>query len=161
LPRLLRAYKRYVAGSFAARRLKIVGSYGWGGEYIDGLVSELGLADEVELLGKVDEMALRELYLGAHALLMPSLYEGFGLPVVEALSVGVPVITSRNSAMAEVAGGSGLYVDPYSEDEILQALVTICEDHGLYSLLVQRSTAEARRYSWESSAATMADLLFR
>ena len=161
LGRLLRAYKRYLSSASQARRLKIVGGDGWGGESIEGLLSELSLTNEVELLGKVDEKALRNLYLGAYALLMPSLYEGFGLPVVEALSVGVPVITSRNSAMSEVAGGSGLYVDPYSEDEIWQALMTICENHGQYASLVQRSFGEAGRYSWGSSAATMADLLFR
>jgi len=161
LPRLLRAYRRYAQAAPQARGLKIVGTAGWGGENIAGLVRELGLAQRVQLLGRVDDAALRELYRGAHALLMPSLYEGFGLPVVEALSLGVPVIVSRDSAMAEVAGSAGLYVDPQSEDEIVQTLATISGDAGLYARLRQRTFVEAGRYSWEKSAALMAGLLFQ
>jgi glycosyltransferase involved in cell wall biosynthesis len=159
LPRLLRAYRRYVTGTPQPRPLKIAGGGGWGGEDIARIVVELGLERPVELLGKVDDSTLRSLYRGAHALLMPSLYEGFGLPVVEALSVGVPVITSRDSAMSEVAGSAGLTVDPYSEDAITQALLKVSGDPGLYTLLRERSLAEAGRYSWEKSAALMAGLL--
>jgi len=161
LPRLLRAYRRYVTGSSQARPLKIVGGAGWGGEDIVSLISELGLETKVQLLGKVDDSGLRSLYAGAYALLMPSLYEGFGLPVVEALSVGVPVVTSRDSAMSEVAGAAGLYVDPYSEDEIMHTLMTISGDTGLYSVLRQRSSLEAERYSWDISSTLMADVLLR
>jgi len=161
LPRLLRAYRRYTQDSPRARGLKIVGGGGWGGEDIAGLVRELGLAQQVELLGRVDDAALRGLYRGAYALLMPSLYEGFGLPVVEALSLGIPVIVSRDSAMAEVAGSAGLCVDPQSEDEIVHTLDTVCRDAGLYSRLQQQTLIEAGRYSWEKSAALMAGLLFQ
>ena len=83
LPRLLRAYARYVTENPGARLLKIAGGAGWGGQDIGALVRELGLASRVQLVGKVDGERLRQLYRGAHALLMPSLYEGFGLPVVE------------------------------------------------------------------------------
>lgn len=161
LPRLLRAYRRYLQHAPHARGLKIVGGSGWGGEDIAGLVRELGLAQQVQLLGRVDDAALRGLYRGAHALLMPSLYEGFGLPVVEALSLGVPVIVSRDSAMAEVAGSAGLCVDPQSEDEIVHTLDTLCRDAGLYARLRQQTLIEAGRYSWEQSAALMAGLLFQ
>ena len=161
LVRLLRAYRRYVTGTPQARPLKIAGSVGWGGEDIAGLVDEMGLVDRVQLLGKVDDSQLRSLYCGAYALLMPSLYEGFGLPVVEALSAGVPVVTSRDSAMSEVAGTAGLYVNPYSEDEIMHTLSMIFGDPGLQSVMRERSAAEASRYSWDISATLMADLLFR
>lgn len=161
LPRLLRAYRCYVQHAPHARGLKIVGGGGWGGEDIAGLVRELGLEQQVQLLGRVDDAALRGLYRGAHALLMPSLYEGFGLPVVEALSLGVPVIVSRDSAMAEVAGSAGLCVDPLSEDEIVHTLDTLCRDAGLHARLRQQTFIEAGRYSWEQSAALMAGLLFQ
>jgi glycosyltransferase involved in cell wall biosynthesis len=161
LPRLLRAYQRYCSDTPQAYPLKIVGGSGWGGENIAGLIGELGLSQRVELVGKVDDSSLRQLYSGAYALLMPSLYEGFGLPVVEALSMGVPVITSRDSAMAEAAGAAGYYVNPLSEDEILQAMRTVTADWPLYRQLRAGACAQAARYNWDSSAAAMARVMIQ
>jgi glycosyltransferase involved in cell wall biosynthesis len=159
LPRLLRAYRRYVQDNPRARPLKIAGGSGWGKQDIPALLLELGLEAQVELLGRVGDNKLAALYRGAYALLMPSLYEGFGLPVVEALSMGVPVITSRESAMSEVAGSAGLYVDPASERDITQAITRISEDAELYSRLVRCIPLEIVRYEWDDSARKMAELL--
>lgn len=159
LPRLLRAYRRFLAGTAQARPLKIVGGAGWGGEDIAGMVAEHGLADHVQLLGKVDDDTLRTLYSRAYALLMPSLYEGYGLPVVEALSMGLPVLCSRDSAMAEVAGAAGLCVDPESESDICDGLERISVDCQLYTELRGRAALEILRYDWDDSARVMAGLL--
>lgn len=159
LPRLLRAYRRYAQDNPRARPLKIAGGSGWGKQDIAGLVQQLGLDEQVQLLGRVDDNTLAALYRGAHALLMPSLYEGFGLPVVEALSAGVPVITSRDSAMAEVAGVAGLCVDPLSESDICRAMAWIDNDRELHAALAAGTALEASRYSWDKSAETMAGLL--
>ncbi len=159
LPRLLRAFRRYVTDCPGAMPLKIAGGAGWGRQRIAQLVHELGLAEHVELLGKVDDSDLRDLYHGAYALLMPSLYEGFGLPIVEALSLGVPVITSENSAMSEVAGACGCYVNPLSENEILQAMTSVTEDRSLYERLRAGARAQAATYDWNRSAAAMAKVL--
>lgn len=159
LPRLLRAYGHFVADEPRARPLKIVGGTGWGGEDIGSLVNQLGLSGRVQLTGRVDDHTLRSLYGGAYALLMPSLYEGYGLPVVEALSMGVPVICSRDSAMAEVAGSAGLCVDPLSESGICVALARISADRELYETLRGRTAVEIKRYDWDDSATTMAGLL--
>lgn len=161
LPRLLRAYRRYAQDNPRARPLKIAGGAGWGKQDIAALLLELGLEGQVELLGRVDDSKLAVLYRGAHALLMPSLYEGFGLPVVEALSMGVPVITSRDSAMSEVAGSAGLYVDPASEADICQAITRISEEAELYDRLVRCIPLEIVRYEWDDSARKMAELLFQ
>jgi glycosyltransferase involved in cell wall biosynthesis len=161
LPRLLRAYRQYVDQVALALPLQIAGGSGWGGENLASLVAGLGLSQHVRLLGRVEDAALPALYGGARALLMPSLYEGFGLPVVEALSAGVPVITSADSAMAEVAGAAGLYVDPRSEEDITRGLVTIATNRELHASLRERSIPEVSRYNWELSSATMADLLLR
>jgi len=161
LPRLLRAYARYVTENPGARLLRIAGGAGWGGQDIGALVRELGLASRVQLVGKVDGERLRQLYRGAHALLMPSLYEGFGLPVVEALSVGVPAIVSRNSAMEEVGGAACLLVDPLSEADICQAMARLGADPALRAELAGRAQAEAKRYSWDDSAEKMARLLLQ
>ena len=161
LPRLLRAFRRYVGDCPGALPLKIAGGDGWGGQDIAGLVRELELTEQVELLGKVDDTRLLDIYRGAYALLMPSLYEGFGLPVVEALSAGVPVITSGNSAMSEVAGAAGYYVNPLSEDEIFQAMRTVTTDRPLYCQLRDGTCAQADRYNWDSSAAAMAGVMIQ
>ena len=161
LPRLLRAYGRYVSDTPDARLLKIAGGAGWGKQDIGALVRELGLASRVQLVGKVDGDRLLELYRGAHALLMPSLYEGFGLPVVEALSVGVPAIVSRASAMEEVGGAACLLVDPLSEAEITHALAWLGSDAALRSELAGCAVEEAKRYSWDDSAEKMARLLLQ
>ena len=159
LPRLLRAFQRYCNEIAQPLPLKIVGGSGWGSQDIAGLVGDLNLTSQVELLGKVDDRKLRRLYGGAYALLMPSLYEGFGLPVVEALSLGIPVITSRDSAMAEVAGSAGLCVDPESEVEIAGALLRLTADRQLHDALSSRAAVEIRRYDWDDSARAMFGLL--
>jgi glycosyltransferase involved in cell wall biosynthesis len=155
LPRLLRAYAHYVERNTRARLLKIVGGSGWGGQNLPLLLRELGIDGQVEILTGADDAQLAEMYRGAHALVMPSLYEGFGLPVVEALSLGVPVITSRESAMSEVAGTAALLVDPMSETDITKALHRISDDSQLYRELKTNAPLESRRYDWDRSAAKM------
>jgi glycosyltransferase involved in cell wall biosynthesis len=159
LPRLLRAFQHYCSETPQPLPLKIVGGSGWGAQDIAGLVADLSLTTQVELLGKVGDRQLRGLYGDAYALLMPSLYEGFGLPVVEALSLGIPVITSRDSAMAEVAGSAGLCVDPESEVEIADALLRLTADPQLHDALSSRAAVEIRRYDWDDSARAMFGLL--
>lgn len=159
LPRLLRAYRQFVTITPEVMPLKIVGGTGWGGEDIAGLVDELGLGGHIQLLGKVGDDALQQLYRDAYALLMPSLYEGFGLPVVEAISMGVPVIVSRQSAMAEVAGAAAICVDPLSEAEICAALSQISSDSELYKSLRSEAALESVRYDWDNSARQVAGLL--
>ncbi|MBN7795190.1 glycosyltransferase family 4 protein [Parahaliea mediterranea] len=158
LRRVLYAYRDYVKQQQAEarpRRLKIVGGEGWGGERLPELVSELGLEKLVDLTGRVSDELLVGLYRGAHALLMPSLYEGFGLPVAEAMSASLPVITSRNSPMAEVAGEAAVLVDPLSEAEIAAAMTRLCVDSQLHASLRAACAGRARRYSWERSADVM------
>ncbi|MCB1853507.1 MAG: glycosyltransferase family 4 protein [Halieaceae bacterium] len=161
LPRLLRAYARYVREAPQPRSLRVAGGGGWGGQDIGALVAELGLESQVQLMGKVDGERLLDLYRGAHALLMPSLYEGFGLPVVEALSVGVPAIVSRDSAMEEVGGAACVLVDPLSEADICAALAKLDRDTALHASLAGRALAQAQRYSWDDSANKMARLLLQ
>jgi glycosyltransferase involved in cell wall biosynthesis len=103
-------------------------------------------------VGPVDDRALLQLYRNALALVYPSLYEGFGLPILEAMAAGIPVITSNCSAMAEVAGGAAILVDPRSIDQIEQAMARITLDPEERSRLRKLSLSHVRRYSWKKAA---------
>jgi glycosyltransferase involved in cell wall biosynthesis len=122
LIRLLTAYS-YLSDSIKDQAtLVIAGGTGWGGIDINDTVADLGLGKYVRILGYVDESILATLYAHALFLAMPSLYEGFGLPLVEAMVRGTPVLTSNNSSMPEVAGNAGLLIYPLETQSIKNGL---------------------------------------
>jgi glycosyltransferase involved in cell wall biosynthesis len=155
LPRLLQAYKRYRTQCQNPRKLRIVGGHGWGGIDPVQLVTDNDLHDSVQVLGKLDDAALANEYAHAYALLMPSLYEGFGLPVVEALSFGVPSLVSENSAMSEVAAASGEAVDPLSIDSMASALTRLTENPGLQAKLGSAALLRAKDFDWDQAASAI------
>jgi glycosyltransferase involved in cell wall biosynthesis len=159
LGRLFAAYRRYVDAVAVPRRLQIVGGPGWGGIRPQSLIARHGLSGLVEIHGKVDEQALYQLYRAAHCLVLPSLYEGFGLPIIEALSQGVPVITSMESAMSEAAGAAGLLVDPKSEASIAAALQSMSEDQDVHNALEALTLTQCMRYDWQQSSERLYGLL--
>jgi glycosyltransferase involved in cell wall biosynthesis len=103
----------------------------------------------VLFLGYVAEELLPLLYTHATALVYPSLYEGFGLPVVEAMACGTPVLTSRSSSLAEVAAGAALLVDPGDEAALADGLRALAQDKALHDRLAESGLARARDFSWE------------
>jgi glycosyltransferase involved in cell wall biosynthesis len=112
----------------------------------------------VHFAGTVPEENLPALYRGAKALVFPSLYEGFGLPVLEAMACGTPVVTSNITAMPEVAGGAALLVDPTSVEEIADAMKQIASDHLLWRRLRKKGLARAAQFSWAYTAAKVHEL---
>ncbi len=151
LPRLLSAYKRVVASDIKSTLL-IVGGNGWGNESIAELVKEFSLEDRVKIYGYVSDEKLFELYQRSYVLVMPSLYEGFGLPLLEAMQFGVPVITSKVSSMPEVAGAGGILVDPFSVDEIADAMIRLISDRDLRDALGQQALEHCKKFSWDKAA---------
>ncbi|MGH7700708.1 MAG: glycosyltransferase family 4 protein, partial [Gemmatimonadales bacterium] len=115
--------------------------------------SRPGLAGAVSVLGYVPAEDLAALYGLARFLVFPSLDEGFGLPVAEAMACGCPAITSNISALPEVAGDAALLVDPTSTDEIAGAMRRLWTDEALRNALVRRGLARAAGYRWERTAA--------
>lgn len=123
------------------------------------LCEKLGLAARVDFIGRVAEEDLPRWYRGAIALAFPSLYEGFGLPVVEAMACGTPVLTSATTALPEVAGDAALLVDPLSVDEIAAGIERLCDDASLREELRRRGLERARRFRWEDVATRVESVL--
>ena len=140
-------------------RLLLVGKMGWGVSDLQELIASN--RDVIEPLGYVSEENLQDLYRRARALVYPSLYEGFGLPVLEAMSLGCPVITSDRSSLPEVAGDAALYVDPENVAEITGAMRQISADSDLRSELARLGHARAKLFSWERCAAETAAVYHR
>jgi glycosyltransferase involved in cell wall biosynthesis len=132
-------------------KLVIVGSKGWLSDKIYALPKKLGIEDQVKFLGRVEDQDLPALYSGAIALTYPSLFEGFGLPILEAQACGCPVITSKISSMPEVGGKGVVLVDPYSEEEIAEAMVKVQSTESREQL-VKAGFNNIKRFSWEKCA---------
>ena len=132
--------------------LAIAGGKGWGGIDVEKLISKNGLQDSVKLLGYVTEQQLAVLYANAQFLAMPSIYEGFGLPLVEAMQFGTPVLTSDVGSMAEIAGDAGVLVDPLSIESIAKAIVSLLGDEDLKQSLRANALRQVQKFSWEKCA---------
>jgi glycosyltransferase involved in cell wall biosynthesis len=115
-------------------------------------VQRARLTGRVHLLGHVDEDDLPALYSGARALLFPSLYEGFGLPALEAMACGTPVVASRTTGLAEAVGDAGLTVDPRSADDLAEALARVLTDDALRDQLIAAGHARAAAFTWARTA---------
>jgi len=153
LARLIEAFGR-LAGQPALEGVQLVlaGKPGWDYHALTALATRLGLASRVLFPGYVAETDLAALLSGAIAFVFPSLYEGFGLPVLEAQACGVPVMTSNNSSLPEVAGDAALFVDPHNVDAIAAAMYRLVTDEGLRAELVRRGLENVKRFSWEKCA---------
>src|SRR6185312_6941522 len=123
------------------------------------LIAAYGLSERAHFTGTVPEERLPSLYRGAKALVFPSLYEGFGLPVVEAMACGTPVVTANVTAMAEVGAGAALLVDPTSVGEIARAMELVVSDAALRVELQKKGLARAAAYSWEDTVGKVRQLL--
>jgi len=114
---------------------------------------ERTLSSSVRVIGAVPQEELPALYAGALFLLHPALYEGFGLPVVEAMASGTPVLASTAPALQEVAGGAALLADPLDADSLAKEIKELAQDESLRRRCRNLGLARAREFSWESAAA--------
>ena len=150
LVRLVRAYRR-VASSGLPHALVLAGPLGW---HHESLMRELALEGpgEIVMTGSLSPEELDAVYRAADAFVYPSLYEGFGLPVVEAMARGIPTIASNTSSVPEVTGDAALGVNPRSVREIAAAIESVCTDVELADRLASRGRARAERFSWDETA---------
>ena len=156
LPVLIEAYVRLRARGRRDHHLVLAGRTGQSSAEVFRLVHEHRLDGLVHHVEAVDTITLVGLYGAATALVLPSLYEGFGLPVLEAMSCGCPVLSSNAAALPEVCGDAALLFEPRDREALAEALGRVADDGALRRDLVRRGLANCDRYSWERTAAIVA-----
>jgi glycosyltransferase involved in cell wall biosynthesis len=132
--------------------LVIAGSKGWQYEPIFNLVHKLKLQDKIVFTGYFPQRDLPTLYSAAKLFVLPSIYEGFGIPVVEAFACGTPVITSNISCLPEVAGDAAILVDPKEPEELANAMVKVLSNHSLQKEMIKKGMARAKEFTWRKTA---------
>lgn len=156
ISRLFEAYAQvlaaYGAGGHAAPRLVIAGKRQWRTEEIEATFRRLDLGEHVHFTGYVNDADLPGLYSGAELLAFPSLYEGFGLPPLEAMACGTPVVTSDVSSLPEVVGDAALTVNPFDVEALAAALMRVLTDSTLRKDLRERGLRHAARFTWSRTA---------
>jgi len=159
LKTLLEAYLRYLAKTSHPTPLLLAGGGGWRSEQFDDVLQKALGTGYVRRLGYVSEEELIALYGGAKAFVFPSIYEGFGLPPLEAMACGTPVLASNASSIPEVVGDAGMLVDPLDSDQIARALTILDEDEALRLTLAKKGLARSRNFSWSKAAARLDELI--
>lgn len=123
-----------------------------GKNFMPQLASRYGAEDGIRFLGEVSQGRLVELYQGARMLILPSLWEGFGFPVLEAMSFGVPVIASNTSSLPEIAGNAAVFFEPNSSDELAEKICELWQNQKLREELIQKGLVQAQKFSWQKCA---------
>jgi glycosyltransferase involved in cell wall biosynthesis len=149
---LLKAYRTVVDRDASAPPLVIAGSKGWLFRPIYEQAETLGLADRVRFLDRVPDPDLPALYNGARVLAIPSFYEGFGLPALEAMACGTPVIAADRASLPEVVGDAGLLIDPDRPISIAAALILVLSDGSVRARLGEAGITRAAQFSWARTA---------
>jgi len=155
---ILSAFKLLVEWGYSGHLL-LVGRWGWRTEALRAQLETSPARHRIRHLEDVTREQLPALYRRADALLFPSWLEGFGLPLLEGMACGVPVVTSGLSAMPEVAGSAAVYVDPASPHGIASAVSSLVEDQQLRTRLIEHGRERASRFSWDRAAAATAQVL--
>jgi len=153
---LLRAYA--ASQSRATHDLVIVGRQH--GDYTEpqALAETLGLSEQVHFLSRVDFQELTALYSGADLFVLPSLYEGFGLPVLEAMACGAPVVAAQTTSTGEIADGGAFLIDPENDREITTAIDRLLSDHSYRQTLIAKGAAHRRAFTWRKTAVKTVEL---
>lgn len=133
-------------------KLVIAGGKGWNSEQVFELVKILKLEKEVIFTGHVPKEDLLVLYNYALSFVYPSIYEGFGIPILEAMACGCPVITAQSSSLPEISGNAALYVNPFDVEDISSAIFKLLDNDGLRKILIERGFENIKRFNWEQTA---------
>lgn len=158
---LVRAFAKLTSHSGQKANLVISGGKGWLYDNVADEVQRLGLSERVKFIGYADDADLPALYRTASVFAFPSLYEGFGLPLLEAMASGVPVVTSNVSSLPEVAGEVGLLINPHDVNALAAALDQALHDEVWRTQAIAAGLARAQQFTWERAAEQLLDVYAR
>lgn len=158
LVRLIEAFAQ-IKDQHPQLQLALAGGKGWLGEDIYAAPERLGISDKVQFLGYIDDLDKPALYAGAQLSTLVSLFEGFGLPALESMAVGTPVLASNSSSLPEVVGQAGLLVDPQDTQAIAQGLNQLLTDQELRQRVVTEGYKQVKKFTWEQAAKQTLEVL--
>jgi len=156
---LLKGFSIFKKRQRSNMKLVITGRLAWQHGDFEEMLSRYAFRSDVRLTGYLPTEAMPALVGGAYALVYPSLWEGFGIPLVEAMQAGVPVLCSGNSSMPEVAGEAGLFFDPLQPEDIAAQLSRVYKDEPGRSVMIRRGLERASAFRWEDSALRVSEIL--
>lgn len=149
---LFKAFEQFKTNTKSPKKLLIVGRKMWWTPEIEAALNSLSFKNDIIFAGRVSEQELYKITASAYALTYVPIFEGFGIPLVEAMSCGTPVITSNITSMPEVVDEAGILVDPFSIDEIANAMIRMNDEHFLRSKLSEKSLIQSQKFSWQKTA---------
>jgi glycosyltransferase involved in cell wall biosynthesis len=156
---LIEAFEMLRAKCPPTNHLVIAGAPGWKNKEIFARAKASSVADKIHFINFVASEDKRALYTAADIFVYPSLYEGFGFPVLEAMSAGTPVITSNRSSLPEIAGSSAYLIDPTRPEQLTLAMNELLTKPELRAWHVQKGLEQVKKYSWENAAREWLNLL--
>lgn len=159
LMQLLKAFSIFKKRQLSSMKLLVAGKLAWKYQDVLEKLKTYKYRDEVILLDYIPERELAKVTAAAYALIYPSYFEGFGVPIIEAMQCGVPVACSNTSSMPEVAEDAALYFDPNNEAEIAEQMMMLYKNEQLRSNLIEKGFAQAAKYNWNESAKQLWQLI--
>ena len=158
LERLICAFDKMKRETELPHELVIAGGQGWKFD-ADKALKDITAKDAIRFIGYVPDEDMSAMYSGASLFVFPTLYEGFGIPLIEAQTCGVPVLASNGSALPETGGDGAFYVDPYDEGAIARGMTELLNDPARREELVQKGFQNVKRFSWEASAHKLNEII--
>jgi glycosyltransferase involved in cell wall biosynthesis len=152
IPATVQAFNTFRSKTGKQVQLVFAGNDKWCTPEMTEAIERSPFHDDLVVTGRVSDQVMNALVTGAKAMVYVSLFEGFGMPILEAAAAGIPVITSNNTSMKEIAGDTAILADPHDTDQIAEAMQKIIYDRELADLLIERSKKLPEKYSWDQSA---------
>jgi glycosyltransferase involved in cell wall biosynthesis len=155
LARVMKAYSQFKKSTNSPMKLLVIGSIKYMTNDVRKVFESSTIKNDIVFTGRMSDSELKRIMASAQALLYTSLFEGFGIPIIEAMHCDVPVITSSTSSMPEVGGDAALYTDPYSVDSIADAMLKINTDLAFRAALIEKAKKQRLNFSWDKTAELM------